>query len=292
MKTSETYHVYRFPGPYAPGERDRIERLRFRGYKGGLIQTHRALLTSPGGAAKAATSVGLAAVLLAAWLFTMTWVVAGWQKLLSFWTEVLGIPGYVTLVRYRIADLFTFSAPYVHVKSEAPDFVAILVGAVLTIVVFLATFFLPRRHLPLVYALRVVALFQACAQLFFAFLPAAFPYGAAGYIHGVLIAGLALIALVPVLLAFTYFIFDFSLRKKAGLALIIMCYFGLLIPVQYAAHAFVLYHTSLLYLPLLFFVFGLPLDVMIFIAFYSWGASWKNNLYEEDPPRGNGFHEA
>jgi hypothetical protein len=63
-----------------------------------------------------------------------------------------------------------------------------------------------------------------------------------------------------------------------------MAYLIALIPMQFAAHAFVLHHTSLLFLPVLFFSFGLPLDVMTFIAMYSWGASWKNDLYREDIP--------
>ena len=268
-----------------------IEDLRHRGFRGGYIQNHRALLTSPGGMAKVVSSVGLALVLLAGWLLTVNWASVAWAHMLSFWSDVLGIRSFVTLAHYRFSSVFSFSVPYLYVQSPLPGVFDLVIGAIVTVIVFISTFFLPRRYLPVAYLLRVVVFFQACAQVFFTFVPMKFPYGASGYVHGELIAGLVLIALVPVALAFTYFIFDFSLWKKATLALIIMLYFFLMIPMQFLAHAYALHHTSLLMLPLLFFVFGLPLDVMIFIAFYSWGASWKNRLYREPAPRGNGFFE-
>jgi hypothetical protein len=270
---------------------DDIEDLRHRGHKGGYILNHRALLTSRWGGDKLLVAAGMSIVLFLGYLFAMKWVSLLWAEMLSFWSEVLGMQSYVTMVHYRFGDVFSFSTPYLHFRSPVPDYVDLLVGAVITFIIFVATFFLPKRHLPLIYFLRVVVFFHACAQLFFTFVPLSFPYGAAGYVHGLLIAGLALIAVVPVVLAFTYYIFDFTFVKKLGLTLIIMAHFIIMIPLQFAAHAFVLYHTSLLMLPLLFFIFGLPLNVMIFIAFYSWGASWKNKLYEEPAPRGNGFFE-
>jgi hypothetical protein len=290
MKRSIPYDGYHYAGA-RPGQlRGWIEDLRHRGYRGGQIQRHRAMLTSEAsGRSRALQASALSAALLAAWLFLMKWVSGMWAALLSFSTEVLGIQGYVTLVRYRIAGLYDFSAPYVHIRSEAPDFIELLIGWLIALALFIVTFLLPRRFLPLAYLLRVVVLFQTCAQLFFTFMPLVFPYSAAGYIHGVLIAGLAMITVVPVVLAFTHFVLDFTWWRRGGLALMIMVYFIVSIPMQYMAHAFVLHHTSLLYLPILFFVFGLPLNVVAFIAFYSWGASWRCSLYEEYPPRGNGF---
>jgi hypothetical protein len=291
MNEPNAYEIYRYPDKPDSALRGQIEELRFYGHKGGFITKHRALLTSPRSVYKLLSSVGLAVVLLFGWLAIMKWVSALWAGILSFWSEVLGIHGYVTVIHYKIGNVFGFDAAYLHVKSTPPDFVLLIIGAVLTILLLLTSLLLPRRHLPIIYLLRVVALFQACAQIFFTFVPWDFPYGASGYIHGTLIAGLALISLVPILLGLTFFIFDFRLWKRAALALLTMLFLVVFIPIQFTAHAFILYHSSLLFLPILFFVFGLPLDVMIFIAFYSWGSSWRNVLYKEDPPRGNGFYE-
>jgi YaiO family outer membrane protein len=228
-------------------------------------------------------------MLFVGWFASIGWVSTFWKNVLSFWSEVFGMRSYVSLIHYRLGDMFTVSMPYMHTRSRLPDNTELSMAGFIVLTVFLITFFLPRRYVPVKYLLRLVAFFHTCAILFFAFVPLAFPYGVSGYVHALLIAGLALIGLVPIVLAFTYSIFDFSFLKKLGLTLLIMLYFTILIPMQFAAHALILYHTSLLMLPLLFFVFGLPLDVMIFIAFYSWGASWKNKLYKERPARGNGF---
>jgi YaiO family outer membrane protein len=268
-----------------------IHDLRRRGHKGGYILEHRAMLTSRWGGDKLISAAGLSIVLFLAWLFAMKWVSLLWAETLSFWSEVLGMRAYVSMVHYRFENVYSFSAPYLHFKSSVPDYVDLVVGAIITISVFIGTFFIPRRHLPLIYSLRVIVFFQACAQLFFTFVPLSFPYGASGYVHGLLIAGLALIAVVPVILAFTYYIFDFRFHKKVGLTLMVMGHFIIMIPLQFLAHAYILYHSSLLMLPLLFFVFGLPMNVMIFIGYYSWGASWKNTLYVEPALRGNGFFE-
>jgi hypothetical protein len=284
MKTSDMYKLYHYPKGDDPAVRKQIEDLRRRGHRGGYILDHRSLLTSRRGWAKVLMSAALTAALFAVWLLAMDHVSGLWAKILSFWNDALGMGGYVTLIHYQLAGIYEFPVPYLHVTSDAPDYVSLIVGWVATVLLFIASFFLPRRHVPVIYGIRVVLMFQLCAQVFFTFVPLSFPYSASGYVHGVLIAGLALISLVPILLGFTYFIFDFSFWRKLGLALLIMLYLIVLIPVQFGAHAFLLHHSTILYLPVLFFAFGLPLDVMIFIALYSWGASWKNNLYREDIP--------
>ncbi len=265
-----------------------IEDLRHRGYGGGHIRIHRALLTSPWNPRKLVASAGLAVALFAGWIAAMGWVSTFWKQVLSFWSEAFGMRSYVSVIHYTIGGLFPLSAPYLHIPSSAPESGGLFASAVATAVVLVATFFLPRRYMPLTYLLRLVVFFHACALVFFTFAPLSFPYGASGYIHALLMAGQILISLIPLVLAFTYYIFDFSVARKLGLTLLIMLYFVIWIPMQFAAHALVMYRASILMMPLLFFVFGLPLDVMIFIAFYSWGASWKNDLYGEN---GHGRNE-
>jgi hypothetical protein len=51
----------------------------------------------------------------------------------------------------------------------------------------------------------------------------------------------------------------------------------LFIPLQYLLHACIL-RVSLLFLPILYLAFGPFLDVVVFIAFYSWGMSWSPKL--------------
>ncbi len=53
------------------------------------------------------------------------------------------------------------------------------------------------------------------------------------------------------------------------------CYhLSLFITLQMLLQAIVL-HKLILFMPVLYIVFGLPLDALVVIAFYSWGMSWQ-----------------
>ena len=132
--------------------------------------------------------------------------------------------------------------------------------------------------------LRVVAFFQVTAQVFFALWLYSFPYGGSAYVHGMLIASVMFVSLIPAVLGTTFYLFDFSVGRKVLLTVIMMVHMIVLIPVQYFLHAYVMYHLSLLFMPLVFFVFGLPTNVLIFISLFGWGFSWKGPWQPEAPP--------
>lgn len=284
MKLSQLFRSYRYPEVRDPDVLVELEKFRYLGYRGGFIFKHRSMLTLRRNLSKTLSSSVLAVVLFAGWLLILNWVTFVWGHTLNFWREVLGLGGYVTTSHYSLWNIYHFAVPYLHVSAGPPDFLTLWIGGLVTILLFLATFFIPRQYLPIIYLIRIAVFFHACAQVFFAFVPISFPYGASGYIHGVLIATLALISLLPIILGFTFYVFDFRLIKKIIFSLILMTYLCVLIPLQYMAHAFVMYHLSLLFLPILFFVFGLPLNVMIFMGFYSWGASWRDSYSRDNPP--------
>jgi hypothetical protein len=279
MKESRTYSAFTYPSSGDTSLRARIEQLRYRGHRGGIILKHRALLTSVRTSSKAFQSFLLVVLVLVVWFSSFNSVSLMWARILDFWRDALGLGGYVVMLHYPVMNLFRLDVPYFPISAGGPSFLTWWAGALGTLVLVMSTFLMPYRWVPIVYLLRIVAFFQACAQIFFAFVPLEFPYAATGYVHGMFIGALAFLSLMPFVLAFTFYILDISFIKKFALTLLIMVHLCLLIPFQYMAHAFVLYNYSLLFLPLLFFIFGLPLNVLIFIAFYSWGASWKN-LYD------------
>ncbi len=260
-----------------------ISDLRFRGVRGGLIQKHRSMITSVYQPRRFFFAALTAALLLVVWALSLDWITVFWASVMDFWQTRIGIEGQVSIINYQMGDLVRFSAPYLYFHAGLPSNDLWWAGTIFTALMVLASMLLPRRLLPVSFTLRIVSFFQGCAQLFFVLWPYAFPYRASGYIHGTMIACLMLISLVPVLLGFTYFLFDFKLYRKLGLALLTMLHMVVMIPLQYVLHAYLLAHFSLLFLPLLFFVFGLPLNTLIVIAFYSWGFSWKDDLREEAP---------
>jgi hypothetical protein len=270
--------VLQYPGRRDPALPPGIDQDRYRGYAGGLIALHRSLVVEPRTRAKSYSSLAILVGVTVAWALAFDWVTLAWAGMLDFLQAVFGMGGYALRLEYEWGLRF----PYLGFRSGLPGPGTWMLGALLTAGIFIASLFVPRRFLPIASGLRVVAFFQACAQVFFAFWPEAFPYDGAGYVHGMLIAGLMFISVVPLLLGFTYHVFDFGWRRKLGLTLVVMLHLALFVPLQFMAHALIIHHLSVLFLPLLFFVFGLPLNVLIFIGFYGWGMSWKS-LWQPEP---------
>jgi len=262
--------------------RRELRRLRHRGCAGGFIARHRAMVVSPVHAFKLIGASVLVVALMLAWYALYPLVARFWVGMLDFWQQVLGLGGYVTTLRYRLFDRLPFDVPYLGAGAGWPGAWLWWGGLIVVALLVVVSLLLPRRYLPIAYMLRIVAGFQATAQVFFAFWPRAFPYTADGYVHGMLIASVFFISLVPILLGFTYYIFDFSLRQKLALTAVIVLHQIVMIPLQYVAHAWVMHHFSVLFLPVLFFIAGLPLNVVIFIALYSWGFSWPSALLDEE----------
>jgi len=263
-----------------------LDDLCRRGYRGWLIHPHRALRHSPCPRTRLASAIVLALGLFLLWYALLGPVAVVWREMMEFCRAALGMSGYTTMVPYQLGP-FHFDIPYMHFGAAFPRNIHWWGGMVVMAVLIFSSFLIRRRYLPLVYFLRVTALFHGTAQLYFAVWQYQFPYRAAGYVHGLLIASLMFIAIIPIVLGFTYFLFDFPWRHKLRLSLLMMLHMTVLVPLQYFLHGWALHHLTLLYMPLLFFIFGLPANVMMFIALFGWGFSWENLWDREadpDPP--------
>jgi hypothetical protein len=53
-----------------------------------------------------------------------------------------------------------------------------------------------------------------------------------------------------------------------------MTHLALFLPLQVLCQALFLQKT-VLFMPVLYIVFGLPVNILIIVAFYSWGMSWS-----------------
>jgi len=149
-----------------------------------------------------------------------------------------------------------------------------LLTAGLTALLFAATFLLSKSQTPIIYLLRGVLLLQGTALAYFAMWPLRFPHTPDSYMEALMTAGIGLISVVPFLFGLTYYIFDFGLLKKAFLTALTMTYLALFLPFQVLLQALVLQKT-VLFMPLLYIIFGMPVSVLLIIAFYSWGMTWQ-----------------
>lgn len=267
----------------------RIEAIRSKGFSGGRIQLHRALYHVS--LKKRMLLIALALPLLfnLLLLISIDVIVPFWFAVLKFWFDATNLPHSMVAAPFDLV-VATVWLPRIELYAGAPTQLQWWISAIGCVVLWLSTKLMtPARLLPLIYVIRATVLIQITALVYFALVPGAFPHGLGTYLFSGLAMGLVLMFLIPWILGITYYIFNFSLLQKLALTALLLAYFALALPFQFALHTLLLWHWSLLYLPLFYLLFGSFLDVMMFIAFYSWGMSWRWSTFS---PRRRQVEEA
>jgi hypothetical protein len=259
-----------------------IERLRDRGHGGTRIRQHRSLYHIKLQPADLSIALLLPIVFNVLLFLGLDHLMVLWRSLMEFWLERI-MPA--AAVGSGAIDLgnYVLAIPVPALTAGAPGG-GIWWGTLVACAVLLAaTFFIPpRRFLPLTYAVRACLAIQATALVFFYFWPNRFPYDLPTYLTDAMGMALLLMFIAPWLLGLTYDIFDFPLLQKVTLTALVMAFFAVALPLQYLLHAVLLHAGSLLFLPLCYLVFGVFVDVMVFVAFYAWGMSWRFALRGRD----------
>jgi len=189
----------------------------------------------------------------------------------------LGLPVELGWHRVGIATLFDIAVPYPMLDGPWPDTPHFLAVGIGTAAILALSFLLPPRFLPARYFLRFVAAIQTVSLGFFFFATPPFPYPLPGYLGGLLTVGMAVLALVPIALGFGFYIFDHSLGRQILITVLIVGHLAILLPLQGLIHAWLIHHLSLVVQPTLFFVFGLLVEVLVFVALYGWAMSWSGS---------------
>jgi len=248
--------------------------LRNRGYRGGEIRMHRGMVRFrvSGVDAFHAAFLGIAVTYL--WISALPLVGRFWLAMFGYWTRRLHMSATVALMPQHWAGFVNLSLPYVGVQAGSISPRVWLATLFVSLGVFAATYWFKEDHAPWIYILRALVLIQGTALVYFSFASARFPHDIPTYTMGMLSFGVILIGMVPIVLAFTFFIFDFSFWKKLAITALTIGHLTLFFPLQYVLHVYILHH-SILFMPLLYFAFGPFLDVLIFVCFYSWAMSWK-----------------
>ncbi|MEO0559846.1 MAG: hypothetical protein AAF170_16880 [Bacteroidota bacterium] len=242
-----------------------------------FLHEHRAFMRQPdrrrivGGAA--VMTLGLSA----AWIALLPIVGRVWGYALAMLVESGG-PARVVMTVYQPLGLMEVGVPSLALEAAPPGGPLWVATLLVTVIVFAASFLLPDRMVPFSYALRALVVVQASALAFFLFWPGAFPYSLTSYLQGMSVTGLAIAtASIPVL-GLTYFIQDVSWFHKLGLAVVALGHSVVLVPLQYVAHGLLLHEGSLLFMPVLYLFFGVPLHVFSLVALFAWGMSWTGRL--------------
>jgi hypothetical protein len=187
----------------------------------------------------------------------------------------LHLPTNVGVYRVSIARVLTIPVPYPMLEAPWPASWHWLAVSGATLAALVLSFALPARLLPLRYLLRFGAMVQTVSLVWFWFGEPPFRYPLPYYLAGFLTVGLAVLALVPVVLGFVFYVFDHSLPRQVGLTLLVLGHLAVLLPLQVLLHGTLAYQFSALVQPTLFFLFGLLLQVLVFVALYGWAMSWR-----------------
>jgi hypothetical protein len=192
-----------------------------------------------------------------------------WQGLLLWWAEHLGLPLVLALDNGQPGLAWLSGSGNALLPSST-------VGAVTATAVLgalAATYRFSDRQLPLKYLVRVLCVVQATALVFFLIAPSGFAYTLSGYLAASLDAGFVLMLVLPLLLAIGWGVLRLPLHQKLFYPLLMLGYFALMVPHKALLHLLLLQHMSVLFMPLLYLCFGSVLDLMLFVALYSWLAS-------------------
>ena len=199
-----------------------------------------------------------------------------WRELFEMLRGPLGLPGVVTT---RVVELgpISIAIPFYSTQAAWPEAMDLRSGWFLVAALALGGVLLRGRFTPFAYLLRALAVVQLTAQVWFSFAAPPFSYSLPSYMSGLLVCGVVILLLSPVLVSFTYFIFDFPLWQKLLLASMLLVHLAVFLPLQAVVHAYVIHRSSLLAMPILFLVFGVLLDVFVYVALYGWGMSWRSD---------------
>ncbi len=246
-------------------------------YRGGattFLHEHRAFARLPNPARRLTEALVLTLVTTGAWIAALPFVGRVWGYMLA----AVGGSDRVVMTLYEVWGGLTVGVP--HVVLEAPLPGAWLWGttALVTILLFALSFFIPDRMTPGIYALRALLLIQASALVSFALRAEPFPYGLTDYLQAMMTTGLVIATVTPVVLGFIWHLQDVAWPKKLALAALMQGYAVVLIPLQYAMHGLILEQATMLFMPLLYILLGIPIHVLTLVAIYAWGMSWDGEL--------------
>jgi len=261
-----------------------FEAMRTRGFRGGLIVPHRSMVGLPWTALRFLTTLALSLGGVLLLYIALPSLGRLWQEIFERARDFLGLAAPLGDQLWNLPGGLEFTLPVLAAGTPLPGDGALRIATIVTLLVFGLTFLLPVRFIPLRYFLRLLAIIQATAILFFAFAADPFPYRLQDHVFVLLSAGLVIMALVALVLGLTLHVFDLALWKKLLLTLAILAHLAVFIPLQVLVHIWLVMHGTALVMPVLFLVFGLLLDILVFVSFYGWALSWRGELERRDLP--------
>jgi hypothetical protein len=247
--------------------------IRVRGHRGGVISIHRAFAHYQIYPISLLIGLSLSLAFFLVWIALLPTVCGFWGHSVALGLRYLPLQARLDYARHDFV-LLQLETPELRMDPVLPDSRIWYATFSATALIFIAMFFVSKNFVPIAYLVRAILAVQFSALIYFALWPSHFAHTPDSYMQALLDSGIGIISIVPLLFGLTYYIFDFGFLRKAFLTTLTMTHLTVFIPFQIILHALVL-QKSVLFMPLLYIVFGTPLDVLLIVCFYSWGMTWS-----------------
>lgn len=195
-------------------------------------------------------------------------IIGLWQNIFVFWLEHIGINSKIIHINFSLLGL-PVDLAFPELDTFYPTIGYVFVTLIICCVIFLISAMMPKKFLPISYFVRGL-LFVHILSSFYFLLNNNFPYSINDYLASSLTLGIYLLFILPFVMSLIYYIFDFLLIKKIAVTALMLLYFIIYLPIKYLFLALIIKYFGITYLPLLYLNFGLLLDILMFICWYSW----------------------
>lgn len=252
----------------------KILKHRYTGVQGTPILMHRSIRRIT-----LSSSAIFAIILLPIFFDVMLWInlefiTSLWADIFDFFMQKLNFDGQVLYVKTQLLGK-NILIPYPDLPTSIPSKIAIYLNIVFSLFFLAIVQFIPKKYLPSTYLLRAALFIQLSASLYYIVHPSGNPYELSGYISGMLNVGIYVLIFTPPLLALIYYIFDLPFWQKFIATFLIIGYFLLATPFQYMLHALIISSLGMLFMPVLYLLFGVLLNTLMFVSLFAWVMTWK-----------------
>lgn len=234
------------------------------------IGPHRTLVTLPLSRADAVGAALLSLAFTAAAWLVAPFMLAMWRWVFVKGSAALELGGRLESVPSAILST---SIPVLAVDAALPGRAALIAGAGVVVALMVIAQRFAATKLPIAYFIRAMALVLASAVVVFG-VGAPHALDLARYSRAMLSMSVGIWMMIPLVYGLTLFLLDIGWTRKAALIAVALAHLALFIPLQQLVALYVVRHSTLLTLPLVFVFGSVAPQIAVLIALYAWGASW------------------
>ncbi|KMN81489.1 hypothetical protein HNO92_003957 [Chromobacterium alkanivorans] len=256
----------------------RFRALRHTGHGGEHIALHRAMRTEPFRRLRWLEIIGLPLLFNLLLLKFLPETLALWRQITQWSIEATGVPAQLSSLQVLNGLTPGLWLPWLDLPASVPSFWQWWGNGLIGLLLLSLSFLISPESMPARYLLRLFVIIQSSSCVYFALLPAAFNHSLPEYHSSCLTFVLILLFLMPWVHALTFHVLEKPVWHKLALSGVSLAYLLLEAPLHYFAAALALHYGSLLFMPLLFILGSLMVEVMMMIALYAWAMSWEEGL--------------